>query len=93
MFLDDIVKVLTGPHKAFKQIIENPKYLGVIVILLLFIGLQIGYEYSQFSRARLELTSPVAGLMQTYTNATNWDSSSNLELSNTFDDYTTIPFM
>ena len=87
MFLDDIVKVLTAPHKAFKQIIDNPKYLGVIVILLLFIGLQIGYEYSQFSRARLELTSPVAGLMQTFTNATNWDSSSNLELSNTFDDY------
>jgi len=87
MFLDDILKVLYAPHRAFKQIVANPKYLGVIVILVLFIGLQIGYEYSQFSKARLELTSPVAGLMQTYINATNWDSSPNLELSNNFDDY------
>jgi hypothetical protein len=87
MFLDDIVKVLYAPHKAFKQVIANPKYLGVIVILVLFIGLQIGYEYSQFSKARLELTSPVAGLMQSYINATNWVGSPNLELSNDFDDY------
>jgi hypothetical protein len=87
MFLDDILKVLYAPHKVFKQIVANPKYLGVIVILVLFIGLQIGYEYSQFSNARLELTSPVAGLMQTYINATSWDSGPNLELSNNFDDY------
>ena len=87
MFLDDILKVLYAPHKVFKQIVSDPKYLGVIVILVLFIGLQIGYEYAQFSNARLELTSPVAGLMQTYVNATNWDSGPDLELSNDFDDY------
>lgn len=87
MFLDDIAKILYAPHKSFKQIISNPKYLGVIVILVLFIGLQIGYEYAQFGNARLELTSPVAGLIQTYNNATSWDNGPNLELSNNFDDY------
>ena len=42
MILDDFAEVIYAPAKAFKKIIENPKYLGAIIILLLFIGIQIG---------------------------------------------------
>ena len=73
--------------KAFKRIVANPKYLGIVVILLLFMGLQLGYEYAQFSKVNIETTSPVAGAMQDYNNATNWQAGSNVVLTNNFDDY------
>ncbi len=97
MFLNDIVEVLYAPRKAFKRIVANPKYQGIIVILLLFLGLQLGYEYSQFSKVHIETTSPVAGLIQEFNNATsvvspgstilNWQGGSNVVLINSFDDY------
>lgn len=87
MFLNDIVAVLYAPRKAFKRIVANPKYLGIIVILLLFLGLQLGYEYSQFSKVHIETTSPVPGIMQEYNNATYWQADSNVALTNNFNDY------
>lgn len=50
-------------------------------------GLEIGFEYSQFTKTSLEVTSPTAGLMQSYNNATNWRSSDNVALTNNFNDY------
>ena len=79
MILNDIAEVLYAPQKVFKRIIENPKYLGALIILLLFMGLQIGYSYSQFSRTYTENTSPVAGNFQNYINATA-TSSTNVSL-------------
>ena len=61
MILEDIAKVVYAPASAFKKIIENPKYLGAIIILLLFIGLQMGYDYTQFSKTYTENTSPAIG--------------------------------
>jgi hypothetical protein len=87
LFLNDIAEVLYAPKKAFKRIVANPKYLGIVVILLLFMGLQLGYEYSQFSKVHIETTSPVAGAMQDNNNATNWRAGSNVALTNNFDDY------
>jgi hypothetical protein len=71
---------------VFKKIIENPKYLGAIIILLLFIGVQIGYEYVQFSKTYTENTSPTIDQLPTFINATSWSSTSNVALTNNFDD-------
>ena len=87
MILDDILKVVYAPVKAFKKIIENPKYLGALIILLLFIGIQIGYEYVQFSKTYTENTSPAVGQLQNYINSTLWQSSSNVALSNNYNDF------
>ena len=59
LIIDDILKVIYAPHKAFKDIVTNPKYLGALIILLLFIGLEVGYEYSQFSKTYTEQTTPI----------------------------------
>ena len=56
LIINDILKVIYAPHKAFKNIVTNPKYLGALIVLLLFIGLEIGYEYSQFSKTYTEQT-------------------------------------
>ena len=87
MILDDMAKVVYAPVKVFKKIIENPKYLGVIIILLLFIGLQIGFEYVQFSKTYTENTSPTVDQLPTFINSTSWNSSSNVALSNNYNDF------
>ena len=87
MVIDDILKVIYAPKKAFKSIMANPKYLGALIILLLFIGLQVGYEYSQFSKTYTEQTTPTIDQLATFTNATVWRSGPNVALSNNFDDY------
>jgi len=94
-FLQDILQVITAPHKVFKQIITNPKYLGALIILLLFIGVQIGYEYVQFSRTYTEQTFPVIFFngsdlineFPTYTNASSWTGGSNVNLTNSNDNF------
>lgn len=87
MILDDLAQVVYAPTKAFKKIIENPKYLGAILVLVLFIGLIVGYEFVQFSKIEVENTNPEVGSLQTYLNSTVWTSSSNLNLTNNFSDF------
>jgi hypothetical protein len=99
LFLNDIAEVIYAPRKAFKRIVANPKYLGIIIIFLLFLGLQLGYEYSQSSKVQYEVTSPDSrvGAIQNFNNATypvtlgsnitNWQGGPNVALTNNFDDY------
>jgi len=94
LILDDFAEVIYAPAKAFKKIIENPKYLGAIIILLLFIGIQIGYAYSQFSRTYVEETSPKIGYLSDYVNATatssigkEWAAGAGTNLSNNYADF------
>ena len=97
MILEDIARVIYAPVTAFKKIIENPKYLGAIIILLLFIGLQMGYAYSQFSKTYTENTSPAIGQLSSYINATAalstepnstlWRTGTGITISNNFADY------
>ena len=72
LIIDDILQVIYAPQKAFKSIVTNPKYLGALIVVLLFVGLEIGYEYSQFSKTYTEQTSPSIDQLGTFTNATNW---------------------
>jgi hypothetical protein len=87
LILDDIAKVVYAPQKVFKQIIENPKYLGALIILVLFIGLQVGYEYAQFSNTYTENTSPTIDQLSAYTNATSWRAGTGITLTNNYADF------
>ncbi len=87
MIINDILKVIYAPHKVFKDIVSNPKYLGAILVLVLFIALSIGYEYAQFSKTYTEQTTPTIDQLGNFINATAWQSSSNVALTNNFDDF------
>ena len=87
MILQDILKVIYAPHKVFKDIVANPKYLGALFVLILFIGLEVGYEYSQFSKTYTEQTTPTIDQLATFTNASAWRSSPNVAVTNNFEDY------
>ncbi len=80
LILDDIPQVVYAPVKVFKKIIENPKYLGALIILLLFIGIQIGYEYVQFSKTYTENTSPTVDQFTNVYQRDFMESSSNVTL-------------
>jgi hypothetical protein len=94
LLLDDITQVIYAPKKAFKSIASNPKYLGALIILLLFVGIQIGYEYVQFSKTYTEQTSPViyfngptlVNELPNFINAANWTCSTNVNLTNNAND-------
>lgn len=87
MIIDDILKVIYAPKKAFKNIIANPKYLGAIIVVVLFLALQVGYEYSQFSKTNMEQTAPTVDQFPTFINASAWTASSGVTLTNNFVDY------
>lgn len=84
MILNDLAEVIYAPIKAFKKIVENPKYLGAILVLILFVGLAMGFEFVQFSKIYTENTVPAVGQQQDFLNSTSW--SSNGHLSDNFAD-------
>ena len=87
MVLEEIAEVIYAPAKALKKVIENPKYLAAIVVLILFIGLQFGYEYVQLSKTYVENTSPLIGELPMFTNATLWNNGTAVVLNNNYGDY------
>jgi hypothetical protein len=87
LILNDIVEVIYAPVNAFKKVIANPKYLGAIIILLLFVAVSIGYEYAQFNQTYTENTSPTIDKLAQYTNATFWSANPGVALNNNYFDY------
>ncbi len=82
MGVSDILKVLIKPHEVFRRIIQNPKYLGAVVVLLLFVAAQTAFYYSQYSKTYSEQTFPAGNEFGTLTqNATLWNTNSNAVVS------------
>ena len=87
MFAADILKVLYAPHKVFKQIVQNPKYWGAIVVLILFVATQLTAYYANDLKTSYELTSPSGDQFGVWTqNATLWAASSGAVISQNYDD-------
>jgi hypothetical protein len=73
LFAYGIFKVIYAPHKAFKEIIQNPKYIGPILIMILFIIANTGFAYTFFSKQHIEQTLPAAEQLDVWTeNSTLW---------------------
>ena len=83
MFATDILKVIYAPHKAFKGIIQNPKYFGPTLIVILFIAASMGSTYAAISRTCIEKTLPDGKLLDEWTeNRTLWTSNAGITESN-----------
>jgi hypothetical protein len=84
----DILKVIYAPHKAFKQITQNPRYLGVLVLLVIFVAVQVGSSYVIASKSYLEQTIPAGDEGDVWTeNAALWQANSGVTISNNTVDY------
>jgi len=85
---DDILKVLYAPHKAFKKVIQEPKYLGPLIVLIIFVVAQLGSAYVVASKSYVEQTMPAGGQGDIWTqNAALWQASSGVTVANNTLDY------
>jgi len=83
LFATDILKVIYAPHKAFKGIIQNPKYFGPTLIVILFIAASMGSTYAAISKTCIEKTLPDGKLLDEWTeNRTLWTSNAGITESN-----------
>jgi len=77
MFAYGVFKVIYAPHKAFKEIIQNPRYIGPILVMILFIAGNIAFVYAVLSKTYVEQTLPTGQQLDRWTeNSTMWTSIS-----------------
>jgi hypothetical protein len=58
LFAYGIFEVIYAPKKAFKEITQNPKYIGPLLIIILFIAANAGFGYILASKTYYEQTLP-----------------------------------
>jgi hypothetical protein len=76
LFAYGIFKVIYSPFKAFKEIIEKPKYTGPILIIVLFALANTGFGYAFLSKAYFDQTIPPGSNLDEWTeNCTLWMSN------------------
>ena len=88
MVVKDLLRVLYAPHKAFKDIIQKPGYLGPFILLLIFVLAQIGASYVVASRSYIEQTMPVGDQGDVWTeNAALWQAGPSVTIRNSTADF------
>lgn len=79
MFAYGIFKAIYSPFKAFKEIIENPKYIGPILIMILFVATYATSAYVVASKIYSEQILPTALEKDKWTeNGTLWTSDTSI---------------
>jgi len=76
--IHQILKVFYAPHKAFSEIAQNQKYLGPVLIMIIFSAMFSLAAYTYLSRASVEQTIPVIANGDQWTNnSTLWTAANN----------------
>lgn len=77
MFAYGIFEVIYAPRKAFKEITQNPRYIGPLLIMILFIAANTGFGYILASKSHYEQTLPsgVAPKYDEWTQSKSWWAS------------------
>jgi len=74
---------LYAPHKAFKEIIQNPKYLGPLLIMVMLVVANVAFTYAATSKTYVELSIPTGENLDEWTeNSTLWISNAAISESN-----------
>jgi len=80
--------VLYAPQKVFKEIVQNPKYWGPLLVFVIVIAAQSGFYYAQSEKIYYEQTYPTSDQLGLWTtNATLWTVSPGVTVSNNYVDY------
>ncbi|MEM3695070.1 MAG: YIP1 family protein [Candidatus Bathyarchaeia archaeon] len=58
LFAYGIFKVIYAPQKAFREIAQNPRYIGPILIMILFIAGNLAFIYTLMLKTYVEQTIP-----------------------------------
>ena len=88
LLIGDIAKVLYAPRKAFQNIIQNPRLLAPILVLIMFTAAQLLGSYAVLSKSYLEESQPTGQSGDIWTeNATFWKADSGVTISNNHADF------
>ena len=88
MVAKDLLRVIYAPHKVFKEIIKNPRYIGPIILLIIFIIAQLGASYVLAIRTQDEQTLPFGDKGDEWTaNALDWGATNGVNISNNSIDF------
>ena len=88
MFAYGIFKVIYAPRKAFKEIIQNPRYLGPLLIMVLFIAANVGSFYVLITKTYIEATVPPPEKRDLWTESkTFWQPLNGAECDENLTDY------
>lgn len=86
--LKNIFKVIYAPRKAFNEIAQNPKYIGPILIMVLFTVANMGFMYTLVSMTYAEQTLPTPEQLDRWTkNSTLWTGALGVAVKDNFVDY------
>jgi hypothetical protein len=86
----EIFKVIYAPHKAFKDIVQNPKYLGPILIMILFIVANVSSFYVLITKTYVEATMPPSEKRDLWTESkAYWQPLNGANYTENFTDYIT----
>jgi hypothetical protein len=89
LFLSNILKILYAPQKAIKEVTQNPRYIGPLLVLILFIAVEVGFVYFPLTRSHYELTLPqtypAGANVDTWTQSTSYWSSPNANITTSSD--------
>ncbi len=88
MVTQDFLKVLYAPHKAFKDIVQKPRYLLPIFLLIVFVLAQVGSSYVIGTRSYIEQTLPAGVDGDVWTdNATLWQANPGVTITDNYVNY------
>jgi hypothetical protein len=83
LFAYGIFQVIYGPRKAFKEIVQNPRYMGPILIIILFTAVNATFFYTLASKTYDEQTLPSGSQKDEWTESSSWwTSNANVSESN-----------
>ncbi|MGD0330078.1 MAG: YIP1 family protein [Nitrososphaeria archaeon] len=90
--IHQILEIFYAPQRAFKDIVGEPKYIGPILIMVLFLAASTVYSSAILSRSYLEYTlpnsNPSIGQVDVWTeNATLWTSAPGATIKEDFNDF------
>jgi hypothetical protein len=85
LYASEVARVIYAPAKAFKEVIQNPRYIGPLLVAVLFIAANTGYAYALYSKVNLEKIMPGGVYIDEWTeNTTYWTSNAVPVLSDDF---------
>lgn len=88
MFAHGIFKVIYAPRETLREVAQNPKYIGPILIMVLFIVANLSSAYVLVTKTYVEETLPSRTQRDEWTeNATRWTSIVGAHPTENFTDY------
>jgi hypothetical protein len=88
LVIREIAQVFYAPHRVFKEIFRSPKFIGPLLILIIFIAAQTGAYYVRASNIYSEITLPTGQQADEWTeNAVLWQASPSVVISSNHEDF------